>query len=177
MSILTGEEILKRIARREIAISPFHKKQVGPASIDLRLGTRFYVFKRLFRDFHVDEEASAAGELLEKKGIGPGENILLLPGETLLAETMERVKLPQNLCAQIEGRGRFARLGLSIHIAPGFVQPGVDGEIFFLLSNFGTAALRLYPGTPLCQLIIQETLGEARYAGKFGRGKRGKRGG
>lgn len=73
-----------------------------------------------------------------------------------------------NLCGKLEGRGRFARLGLSVHIAAGFIQPGIaDSQIFFTITNVGPVALELYPGTPICQLIIQRTIGESTYEGRY----------
>ena len=47
-----------------------------------------------------------------------------MPHETVITVTKEWVRLSPNLCGQLEGRGRFARLGLSVHIAAGFIQPG-----------------------------------------------------
>jgi len=76
--------------------------------------------------------------------------------------------LAPSLCGRLEGRGRFARLGLDIRIAAGFIQPGVDSHVFFMISNHSPTALQLYPGTKVCQLIIQETVGEASYEGRYG---------
>ena len=115
----------------------------------------------------VDPEASAERDLLERKTVT--DHYLLLPGEAIIAQTKEKVKLAPDLCGWLEGRGRFARLGLDIRIAAGFIQPGVDAQVFFSITNHSPAALELYPGTKVCQLIVQNTLGEARYTGRYGR--------
>ena len=165
MSILTKEEILKEIEAGTIEIVPFDKKQVGPASIDLHLGDRIWTFKGINTTIPVDDRASGAGEALERKNI-TGE-WLLLPHETVIAITKEEIKLPPTLCGWLEGRGRFVHLGLSLHTTPGFIQPGVNGHIFFAITNLGHAALKIHPGTSVCQLILQRTVGKARYKGMF----------
>ncbi len=65
MSILARGEILKEIKAGNIEITPFDKSQVGPDSIDLRLGNEFSMFKRIYRNITVDEQASAEREVLE----------------------------------------------------------------------------------------------------------------
>ncbi|GFP39369.1 dCTP deaminase [Candidatus Hakubella thermalkaliphila] len=167
MSILTKDEILREIKAGNIVIAPFKYDQVGPASIDLHLGNEFHMFKRTYQTIPVDEQASSEKEVLERKIVREGDHFLLLPGETVVAVTKEKVKLPPRLCGQLESRGRFARLGLSVHIASAFIQPGVDSQIFFLMTNVGPVALEIYPGTRICQLVIQETVGEAVYEGRF----------
>ena len=120
---------------------------------------------RVQTPLRVDPEASAEKDVLERKTVT--DYYLLLPGETIIAQTKERVSLAPNLCAWLEGRGRFGRLGLDIRIAAGFVHPGVDAQVFFNIRNHSPAALELYPGTKTCLLIVQQTLGEAKYAARF----------
>ena len=165
MSILTRERIQKEIEEGTIEIVPFSKKQVGPASIDLHLGDRIWTFKRINTTIPVDDHASNTGEVLEREII-KGE-WLLQPHETVIAITREEIKLPPTLCGWLEGRGRFVHLGLSLHTPPGFIQPGVNGHIFFAITNLGRAALKIRPGISVCQLILQRTVGEARYKGMF----------
>jgi len=53
-------------------------------------------------------------------------------------------------------------------LAAGFIQPGVaDSQIFFAITNVGPVALELYPDTPICQLIVQQTIGESTYEGRY----------
>jgi len=171
MSILTKEEILKEIEKKALVITPFSKDQVGPASVDLHLGPEFRMFKKVHQTFIVDDAASSEKELTERTIVKQGNHYLLTPGETVLAVTRERIKLPPYLCGWLEGRGRFARLGLDIRIGAGFVQPGTDNQVFFTITNQGPAVLEIYPGTRICQLILQRTVGEAVYEGKFKRVK------
>lgn len=167
MSILTKSEIRKEIKNKKVAISSSSEDQIGPASIDLHLGSQFRMFKKLHRTVPVNDKASSERELTEATVVKQGEYFLLTPGETVVAVTKERVKLPPYLCGWLEGRGRFARLGLDVRIGAGFVQPGTDAQVFFIITNNSSAALELYPGTRICQLILQRTVGEAIYEGRF----------
>lgn len=168
MSVLTHDEILKRIKKEMIKIEPFSENQVGPASIDLHLGNAFRVFKRFDNTIRVTNEAPFPFEkYTEKKHLKEGEELFLMPGETVLGITRERIKLPPNICARLEGRSRFARMGLLVHISASFIQPGITNKQVLKLSNVGTVPLVLKPGIKICQMIFEETIGEAEYRGKF----------
>ena len=65
MGVLTREEILKEIRKGIIEIEPFDEDQVGPGSIDLRLGSEFRVFKKL-RNALVVEDRITLEDLTER---------------------------------------------------------------------------------------------------------------
>jgi hypothetical protein len=52
----------------------------------------------------------------------------LLPGQACLGITVETIQLAPGLCGLLEGRSRFARLGLFVHITAGFMQPGINNR-------------------------------------------------
>ena len=81
--------------------------------------------------------------------------------------TRERIHLPRNLVGFLEGRSRFARLGLMVHVTSAFVQPGVSNRQVLEMSNVSNRPLRIHPGVRLCQLVLMRTEGEARYTGRF----------
>lgn len=56
MTILTRDPILKLIHNGEIEIDPYSEDLVGPASIDLRLGSDFRVFKNARKTYDVLED-------------------------------------------------------------------------------------------------------------------------
>ena len=164
MSILTRDEILKEIDAGRIKIDPFDPDDVGPASVDLRLSNQFRVFKKLHTTFDVTEEADYEDitEFLEVE-----ERFLLLPGESVLGITQERVTLPSDLCGWLDGRSRFARLGLTVHVTAGFMQPGISNKQVLEINNVSPIPLYLYPGTKVCQFIFQKCIGNAVYSGRF----------
>ena len=68
---------------------------------------------------------------------------------------------------RFDGRSRFARLGLLVHISAGFMQPGTFNNTVLEIFNMSPRPLRIFPGTPICQFIFQRTLGQARHTGRF----------
>ena len=92
---------------------------------------------------------------------------VLEPGQTVLGMTRERLFLPSDLCAWIEGRSRIARLGLTVHVTSGFVQPGVSNHQVLELSNVSGMPLGLHAGVRICQIVLERTQGHAVYNGRF----------
>jgi len=163
MSILTKNEIKKAIQTGDIKIEPFDETAIGAGSIDLRLGNKFRVFKRAEQVYDVTEEIDYhdISEAIE------ADEIVISPGETILGITEEKITLAPNICGWLEGRSRFARLGLMIHISASFMQPGISNHQVLEISNMGHVPFRLHAGTRFCQFVFEQTVGEARYEGKF----------
>lgn len=168
MAILTRDVILREIAAGRIGLDPFDPDLVGPASVDLRLGSSFRIFRQARRVVRVDG-GSDYRDHSERVDLAEGETLLLMPQQTLLGLTVERVRLAPDLCGWLEGRSRFARIGLLVHISAGFMQPGLANHQVLELTNFGPNPLELVPGTPICQFVFQRTEGEAVYQGSFAR--------
>lgn len=166
--ILTHDSILREIKKGAISIDPFDVNSVGPASVDLRLGTVFRRFKHLNDVFRVAEDASFEDmtELIEVK---KGETLLLKPQETVLGVTIERITLSPSICGWLEGRSRFARLGLAVHVTSGFMQPGIDNHQVLEMTNLSPTPLALIPRVRICQFVFQRCEGEAIYKGRFQR--------
>jgi dCTP deaminase len=164
MGVLTREEILKEIRQGTIEIDPFEEDQVGPGSIDLRLGNEFRVFKKL-RNACAVEDHITLEDLTERIEIK--DTFTLMPGETVLGITHERIKLPANICGWLEGRSRFARMGLVIHMTAGFVQPGINNRQVLEIGNLAPFPLVLRPGVRICQIVLERTEGKAFYHGRF----------
>lgn len=166
MTVLARDAILRRIRAGTIRIEPFDEELVGPASIDLHLDRWFRVFHRHPQVFHVTEDADfdALTELVEVD-----DSFLLLPGQAVHGITVERVFLADNLCGWLQGRSRYARLGLMVHITASLVHPGSANKQVLEMLNVGPVPLALHPGTAICQLIIEETRGRGRYSGRFAR--------
>lgn len=164
--ILTHDRILAEIKKGNIKIDPLDFNQVEAGSVDLHLGNFFRRFKHYNEVFPVKEDCNF--ELItELLSIDDGGSLLLKPSETVLGITQERITLAPDLCGWLEGRSRFARIGLGVHITSGFIQPGVDNQQVLEITNLGPTPLALYPGTKICQIVIQRCEGKAKYQGKF----------
>ncbi len=170
MGILTHDEILRRVRAGDIEIDPFDEQFVGPASIDLHLDSQFRVFRRVRDIFHVTE-AAAYEDVTEVIDVCDDDYFVLMPGEVAHGITRERIRLPDTLCGWLQGRSRFARLGLMVHITASFMQPGIDNKQALEINNAGPMPLALRPGIAVCQFIFEECVGSAHYQGRY-RGQR-----
>ncbi len=163
MSVLTKQEILKEIKKRRIRIEPFDSKNIGPGSIDLTLDNKFRIFKKLKTIYNVND--SSDYQKITK--LVMANSLIIKPKETVLGITKEKITLPENICGWLEGRSRFARLGLMVHISSSFMQPGISNQQVLEISNMSNVSLKLFSGTKICQFIFQRTEGKAKYKGKF----------
>lgn len=163
MSILTKDEIINEIKKGNIKIKPLVLDNIGPASIDLRLSNKFRIFKKTNTIFDVKNES----DYKEITELVVCDSILIMPGETILGMTQEEITLPENICGWLEGRSRFARIGLMVHISASFMQPGISNHQVLEMTNMSNVPLKLHSGTKICQFIFQKTIGNAKYKGRF----------
>lgn len=162
--ILTHDVILAEIAAGRIIVEPLAPDQVGPASIDLHLGDEIRVIAGGPPVIDVND----AADYRAVSRVQPlDEPYVLRPGETIHGITRERITLPDDVAGWLEGRSRFARLGLMIHVTAGFVNPGVSNRQVLEISNVSNRPLAIHAGTRLCQIVLQRTEGRATYAGRF----------
>ena len=166
MATLGRDRILKLIKDGTIRVEPFDETQVGPASIDLHLGDTFRYFEKTRDVFHIREDADYR-QLTRAVKINLGSHFLTMPNELVQGITAENLTLPPSLSGRIEGRSRFARVGLLIHLSSGFIQPGSSGRVVLEILNVSPLPLALHPGTAICQVIIDEALEAAPYRGAF----------
>lgn len=159
--ILSDKAIMSLLQKGTLSISPLQDHQIQPASVDIRLGNLFSIV----------EDSSAAILTLSEKIIYKeicAEKYLLMPGQFVLATTMEYIKLPNNLTAFVEGRSSLGRMGLFIQNA-GWVDPGFSGEITLELFNANRCAIELRTGRRIGQLVFAQMDQEALhpYRGKY----------
>jgi dCTP deaminase len=148
--ILSDRTIREELAAGRIVIDPLDQADIQPSSVDLRLDRFFRVFRNhTMRVIDVREDQEELTELVE---IGGEEAFVLHPGEFVLGSTVERVALPTDLVARLEGKSSLGRLGLLIHSTAGFVDAGWDGFLTLELSNVANLPITLYPGMKIGQI-------------------------
>jgi len=153
----------------ELKVAPFAKKNLGAASIDLRLSDVFLVPKGKCKiEVREDTYFSDAFRKCEKKVRATKERgIVLRPFQLVLGATQERIRLSKNLCGTLQGRSRFARLGVMVHISSNFVQPGVDNVQVLEILNVSPFTLTLFPGMKICQIRFDYVEAGVEYEGRF----------
>jgi dCTP deaminase len=156
--ILSDTDILARLHEGELVIDPLDDvdQQVQPASVDLRLGSEFLEFQRTnISCIHPTDEGEVS-EYISETVVAEGDEFILHPGDFVLGTTKERVEMPADLVANVEGRSSLGRLAVVVHATAGFVDPGYRGQVTLELSNLGTAPVALTPGMRVSQLVFTE---------------------
>ncbi|MBY0400333.1 dCTP deaminase [Myxococcota bacterium] len=164
MSVLTRERILHELDEGRVHIDPFDRNQVGVASIDLTLGREIRAIENADAPIRVEDDTDYRDHT---RVLALDRPYRLDPGVTIHGITAETITLPDDLCGFLEGRSRFARLGLMIHVTSAFVQPGVSNRQVLEMSNVSSRALEIVPGVRICQIVLMRTEGRAVYAGRF----------
>jgi len=146
--ILSDKTIFRMLKEKTLLIDPIEREQIQPASVDVRLGNTFSII-----------EDSPGGIITLQNEIRyktiKTEKYLLLPGQFVLATTLEFFSLPNNLTAFVEGRSSLGRMGLFIQNA-GWVDPGFEGEITLELFNANRCAIELQSGRRVGQLVFAQ---------------------
>lgn len=153
------------------------KPDVQPASVDLHLGrgmkimdTREYItidgkhppkWKNL-RPWSVlcNDPINAPSVKLER--------YMLQPGAFVLATTSQRINVPLDHVARVEGCSTVGRCGLAIHITAGFIDPGFCGTITLELKNVAGVPIMLTEHDRICQVTFEKMESASRgYQGRY----------
>ena len=162
--IYSDQDISGALASRTLIIEPSPARgDISPSAVDLRLHHTFTVFENGVPegvDVAVMVGIADSERVVQRFGsavhIDGGRYLELRPGQFVLAYTRERVELPRNLAARVEGKSSLARLGLSIHQSAPTIHASFAGNIRLEIANVGPFVCRLTPGIRVCQLIIEE---------------------
>ena len=170
--ILSDRTIREQLAAGRLVIDPFDDALVQPSSVDVRVDREFRVFHNN-RQPYIDVRRPSE-DLTDLVEIGHDEPFILHPGEFVLGSTVERVAIPDDLVARLEGKSSLGRLGLLIHSTAGYIDPGWDGHITLELSNVARLPITIYAGMKIGQLSFQQltTPVDQPYQGKY-QGQRG----
>jgi dCTP deaminase len=148
--VLSDATIARLLGEGRIEIDPYDEALLQPSSVDVRVDRFFRVFHNARYPF-IDVKKSQE-ELTELVEIDDERPFILHPGEFVLGSTLERLQLPDDLVARLEGKSSLGRLGLLIHSTAGFVDPGWDGHVTLELSNVANLPITIYYGMKIGQL-------------------------
>lgn len=156
MAILSDKTIKEYLEEGKIVIDPLKdEQQIQPSSVDMRLGDEFKVFKVIRKPYIDPKDEEDIAEYMESSTVPECEAFIIHPNEFALATTQEYVKVPDDLVARVEGRSSMGRLGVTMHVTAGYVDPGFEGRITLEISNIGAMPVALYPGQRVCQLVFE----------------------
>ena len=161
--ILSDREIRMEILSGRLRFTPeVIEERISPSSVDLLLSNQFRFFDPPRPGIETIIDLTLVPSL--ERAIEPyttlitvpdGESLVFHPGDFALAYTREFVELPNYLAARVEGRSSYARVGLSVHQTASTIHATFQGQIRLEISHSGKLPCRLYPGEPICQMIIE----------------------
>jgi len=148
--VLSDRTIARLLEEERIVIEPYDESLLQPSSVDVRVDRFFRVFHNArYPYIDVKEPQEDLTELVE---IDDERPFILHPGEFVLGSTLERIVLPDDLVARLEGKSSLGRLGLLIHSTAGFIDPGWDGHVTLELSNVANLPITIYHGMKIGQI-------------------------
>ena len=167
--LFSDQDIRKEIDAGRIALEPYDPSMIQPASVDVRIDRFFRLFdnhKYPYIDPSQDQE-----DLTRLVEVAPDDPFILHPGEFVLGATYEKVTLPDNIAARLEGKSSLGRLGLLTHSTAGFIDPGFSGHV--------TLEIMLWPGSKVGQLCFFQLTSATEHpygSGAYGNRYQGQRG-
>lgn len=183
MSVLNNQALKNLLQEddqhKRLVVTPLlSSKQIGPGSIDIRLGSSIIVPRRTFVASHDVTDKSrikhVERRLYDRIRLKYHSEFVLHPSQLILAVTLEYISLPATVFCQIASRSSWGRLGLVIATAS-IIHPGFKGCLTLELSNLSDSPITLYPGLLVGQLVFYEVQpgeigpGETKVSGYEGR--------
>ena len=157
--VFSDKDIKEAINNGIIGIDPYFEKDVQPASVDLHLDKKLLIFNNSSAPF-IDLKKELP-DLNEPIIIQGDEPFIIHPGDFVLGSTLEKITIPNNMVARIEGKSSLGWLGLLIHSTAGFVDPGFSGNLTLELANVSRLPITLYYGMRIGQISFQQMVSEA----------------
>ncbi len=156
--IFSDRDIRRLIDEGVIRIepAPHLETQLGSCSLDLRLSNEFSLFeynKYPFIDIRDPEQARHTTRQVQVEN---DQAFFLHPGSFVLAVTIERLELPDNIVGRLEGRSSLGRLGIIVHATASVIDPGWRGRVVLELANHGLMPVALYPGIRVCSITFEQ---------------------
>ena len=159
MSCIGSIEIQKMISTGYIFGA--ERKFVSPASIDFRLSKHL-----LHLSPNVAIDGRNISDLPWQEIEIPKDGYILLPNNLYLGSSIEHLMLPNHIVAMAEGKSTIGRLGLTVHVTAGWIDPGFNGTV--TLEMVATNPIRIYENMRLGQFTFFHVEGNtALYEGRY----------
>lgn len=156
--ILSDRDIRSALKAKRIRVTPplDLKLQLGSCSIDLRLGKQFRIFNHSKVAYIDTNNPKVVTDMMTEITLKKGDPFILQPGDFVLATTVEKIGLPDDLIGRLEGRSSLGRLGIVVHSTASIFDPGWNGVVVMELGNLGRMPVALYPGMRICSMTFEE---------------------
>ncbi len=148
--ILSDRDIKERL-KKDLTIDAISDEQIQAAWIDMRLGNDFRIFRTTSQPFI---DVHDVKDYTESIHVDDDMPFIVHPNEFVLGQIKERIRLPADLAAYIDGRSSLGRIGIVVHVTSGYVDPGFEGVLVLEMTNVGKMPVALYPGMRICKLVF-----------------------
>jgi dCTP deaminase len=154
MAVLSDVDIKEAMKADAIKFTPpISNEQLGAGSVDVTLSDEFWKIK-IKKHRTLDLKNVTFEDIFEKINV---KQITIQPGELVLAKTLEKIRLAPNICGWIQGRSKFARMGITVHTASSFIQPGSNNHQILEIVNLSPNPMILHAGMRICQIVFEMT--------------------
>lgn len=163
--ILNDTEIM-RLVKSQNMIVPFSSKTrvvgsvensrkvlsygLGYFGYDIRLGS---TFKKLNPSADSIDPKTIVENDYEKIDVDDCRSFYLIPGESVLASSIEYFDMPADVMGICVGKSTYARCGLLVNVTP--LEPGWCGNLTLELTNLNKQhSIKLYVNEGIAQIIF-----------------------
>jgi dCTP deaminase len=154
--VLSDNDIRAAIKSGKLVFEPkLSADQIGSASVDLTLAGKFWVFKKKYAAGRSAIDLSRV-DFNEATEAHKKTSITLPPGGMCLGITREKIYMPNTLIGTLEGRSRYARMGLAVHVTSALVMPGSQNHQVLEIVNFAPFPVTIHEGMRISQIIFEK---------------------
>ena len=171
--VLSDRDIAWVLETGDLQITPdLATDRIQGACIDLLLDEVIQVPQN-GSDFTVELDTFNATRFVEqhskRKLMQGSSGHVLKPGDFIIGKTVETVGLSPRLAGRVEGRSRYARVGIGVHVTAPKIDPGFEGSITLEIFNLGLYSCRLIPGMTIATLQLEwlSSPADRAYQGQF----------
>jgi len=170
--MIASDKWIRSMATEHGMIEPFHEGLVSKGKVsyglssygyDVRVGDHFKIFHNL-NSTYIDPK-----DFDEKSFVDHHGDCLIPPNSFVLAETVERFKIPRNVLCVCLGKSTYARCGIIVNVTP--LEPEWEGVITIEISNTTPLPAKIYAGEGIAQILffLGDQVCETSYADRKGK--------
>ncbi len=149
--ILSDKDIREHLRSGKIKIDGLDNDRIQAGWVDLSLGNEFRVFKITSQPYI---DVRNVGDHTEQLIQDDDKPFIIHPGEFILGQAKERIELPDDIAAYVDGRSSLGRIGIVVHVTSGFVDPGFRGRLVLEMTNVGKMPVALHTNMRICKLVF-----------------------
>ena len=170
--MIASDKWIRKRALEHGMITPFVEKMVTTGKVsyglssygyDVRVGRKFKMFHNLNSTF-IDPKAFDSRSFVDHEG-----DCLIPPNSFVLAETVERFRIPRNVLSVCLGKSTYARCGIIVNVTP--LEPEWEGVITIEISNTTPLPAKIYAEEGIAQILffLGNEVCETSYADRKGK--------